>query len=154
MHYLQYHVEQGSKLLANLEMDENPLRALIIPKALSSPLLMKAVCAVSAMHLANRSRDSLNTGTAAANYYVRTLQGLQTTLAEQPTSIFRDDTMLAVAFLCKYEIVRGSVKQWAVHLDALQKLVISRGGFERIDQETAEFLWGMYVHPYPGHGMV
>lgn len=143
MHYLQYHVEQGSKLLANLETDENPLRALIIPRALSSPLLMEAVCAVSARHLANRSHDSLTTGTAAANYYIRTLRGLRTTLAEHPASAFRDDTMLAVAFLCKYEVVRGSVKQWAVHLDALQKLVISRGGFACIDREAAEFLWGL-----------
>lgn len=31
-HYLQYHVEQGSKLLANLETTENPLRSLIIPR--------------------------------------------------------------------------------------------------------------------------
>lgn len=151
IHYLQYHIEQGSKLLANLETDENPLRSLIIPRALSSPLLMKAVCAVSAMHLANRSHDSTSTstytGTAAANYYIRTLRELRTTLAEQPDSPFRDDTMLAVAFLCKYEIVRGSVKQWAVHLEALQKLVVSRGGFASIDQDTAEFLWGMYAPP-------
>lgn len=146
LHYLQYHVEQGSKLLANLETDENPLRALIIPRALLSPLLMKAVCAVSAMHLANRSHDSLNNGTTATNYYIRTLRGLRSTLSEPPSSALRDDTMLAVAFLCKYEIVRGSVKQWAIHLDALQKLVISRGGFSRLDQETAEFLWGLFMY--------
>lgn len=143
MHYLQYYVEQGSKLLANLETDENPLRSLILPRALTSPLLMKAVCAVSAIHLGNRSLDSSTTETAAAGYYIRTLRGLRSTLAECPSSLFRDDTILAVAFLCKYEIVRGSVKQWAVHLDALQKLVISRGGFVCLDRETAEFVWGL-----------
>lgn len=148
MHYLQYHVEQGSKLLANLETDENPLRALIIPRALMSPLLLKAVCAVSAMHLANRSFYSSNSETAAADYYGRTLRELRTTLAEHPDSTFRDDTILAVAFLCKYEIVRGSVKQWAVHLDALQKLVLSRGGFASLDRETAEFVWGLLAPPF------
>lgn len=148
MHYLQYYVEQGSKLLANLETDENPLRALIVPRALMSPLLLKAVCAVSAVHLANRSFSSLTSETAAADYYIRTLRALRTTLVDHPNSTFRDDTILAVAFLCKYEIVRGSVKQWAVHLDALQKLVLSRGGFAGLDRETAEFIWGLLALPF------
>ena len=143
MHYLQYYVEQGSKLLANLETDENPLRSLIIPRALMSPLLMKAVCAVSAIHLGNRSHGGLDSETTATGYYTRTLRGLRSSLTESPSSLFRDDTILAVAFLCIYEIVRGSVKQWAVHLDALQKLVISRGGFACLDREAAEFVWGL-----------
>ena len=145
MHYLQYHMEQGSKLLANLESDENPLRSLIIPYALSSPLLMKALCAVSAMHLANRSCGNLSAQNAAANYYVRTMSGLRSALSKAPVEGFPTDSILAVAILCKYEIVRGSVKQWAVHLSALEKLVVSRGGFSTFDQDTAEFLWGLYV---------
>lgn len=143
-HYLQYHMEQGSKLLANLESDENPLRSLIIPRAFSSPLLMKALCAVSAVHLANRSQNSLDAQAAAANYYIRTMSGLRSALTELPHKTFPDESILAVALLCKYEIVRGSVKQWAVHLDALEKLVISRGGFAAFDKETADFLWGLY----------
>lgn len=143
-HYLQYHMEQGSKLLANLESDDNPLRSLIIPRAFSSPLLMKALCAVSAIHLANRSQNSLDAQAAAANYYIRTMTGLRAALTDFPHKKFPDESILAVALLCKYEIVRGSVKQWAVHLDALEKLVISRGGFASFDQETAEFLWGLY----------
>ncbi|RJE27351.1 C6 transcription factor [Aspergillus sclerotialis] len=148
MHYLQYYVEQGSKLLANLETDENPLRSLIIPRALMSPLLMKAVCAVSAIHLGNRYHGGLNSETTATDYYTRTLRGLRSSLSESPSSLFRDDTILAVAFLCKYEIVRGSVKQWTVHLDALQKLVISRGGFACLDRETAEFIWGLFMYAH------
>lgn len=148
MHYLQYYVEQGSKLLANLETDENPLRALVVPRALMSPLLLKAVCAVSAVHLANRSFNSPTSETAAADYYIRTMRALRTTLVDHPNSTFRDDTILAVAFLCKYEIVRGSVKQWVIHLEALQKLVLSRGGFAGLDRETAEFIWGLLVLPF------
>lgn len=150
-HYLQYHVEQGSKLLANLENDENPLRSLLIPRALSSPLLMNAVCAVSAMHFSNRLRHnnnnswSNNAQTAAANYYVRALRGLRTTITNyySNTGSFPEEALLTVALLCKYEIVRGSVKQWAGHLNALQKLIISRGGFATLDCETAEFLRGL-----------
>lgn len=148
-HYLQYHVEQGSKLLANLENDENPLRSLLIPRAMSSPLLMKAMCAMSAMHLANRSLDGFSAQTAATNYYIQTMRAIRGVLAECSDVVggsdggLSDDVILAVGLLCKYEIVRGSVKQWAVHLDAIQKLISSRGGFACLEQETAEFIWGL-----------
>ncbi|KAE8379249.1 fungal-specific transcription factor domain-containing protein [Aspergillus bertholletiae] len=148
MHYLQYHMEQGSRLLANLESDENPLRSLIIPCALSSPLLMKALCAVSAMHLANRSGDNWSAQTAAANYYVHTMSGLRSALSKSSVEGFPADSILAVALLCKYEIIRGSVKQWAVHLSALERLVVSRGGFSTFDQDTAEFLWGLFMYAH------
>ncbi|KAJ5092101.1 hypothetical protein NUU61_006971 [Penicillium alfredii] len=146
-HYLQYHMEQGSRLLANLESADNPLRSFLIPRAMVSPLLMKAVCAVSALHLANRSHG-LDAHTAAASYYGRTLTGLQTALIECRTDWFPDDAMLAVGLLCKYEIVRGSVTQWGVHLQALQRLIVSRGGFGAMDRETGDFLRGLFVYAY------
>ncbi|PYI10565.1 C6 transcription factor [Aspergillus sclerotiicarbonarius CBS 121057] len=147
-HYLQYHTELGSKLLANLESEDNPLRSLIIPRALSSPLVLKALCAVSATHFANRSRDKLEAQTAATSYYVRTLSGLQSTLAKHSAGAFPDETILAVALLCKYEIVRGSVKQWTVHLNALQKLIIARGGVGALSEDTREFVSGFYIYAY------
>lgn len=143
-HYLQYHTEQGSRLLANLESHDNPLRSMLIPRAMSSPLLMKAVCAVSALHLANRSHG-FGARTAAVKYYSGTLNGLRTALDKCSTEVFPDDAMLAVGLLCKYEIVRGSVKQWAVHLNALQRLIVSRGGFASMDRDAAEYLRGLYV---------
>ncbi|KAJ5825945.1 hypothetical protein N7474_003083 [Penicillium riverlandense] len=147
LHYLQYHMEEGSRLLANLESDGNPLRSILIPRALSSPLLMKAVCAVSALHLANRSQG-LRAQTAAANFYGGTLRGIRTALVERPTDLLPDDAMLAVGLLCKYEIVRGSVTQWSVHLDALQRLLVSRGGFASMDRDAAEFLRGLFVYAH------
>lgn len=141
-HYLQYHVEHGSRLLANLESVDNPLRSLLIPRAMSSPLLMKAVCAVSALHLANRSQG-FSAQTAAARFYGRTLSGLRTALAGCSTAILPEDAMLAVALMCKYEVVRGSVKQWVVHLSALQRLIASRGGLSSMDRDAAEFLRGL-----------
>ncbi|KAL4949960.1 fungal-specific transcription factor domain-containing protein [Aspergillus filifer] len=151
-HYLQYHMEQGSKLLANLEADDNPLRSLLIPRALSSPVLMNALCAVSAVHFSNRANSSWSTsaGNEGANYYINTMRGLRTTLArcqdQGLTRAFPDDAILAVSLLCKYEIVRGSVKQWAVHLEALQTLVTSRGGLMMLDHDTAEFVRGLLVY--------
>ncbi|KAJ5166655.1 uncharacterized protein N7482_005436 [Penicillium canariense] len=143
-HYLQYHMEFGSRLLANLESEHNPLRSFLIPRAMSSPLLMKALCAVSALHLANRSYG-LEAQTAAASFYGRTLSGLRTALADE---ILSDDAVLAVGLMCKYEIIRGSVKQWVVHLSALQRLIASRGGLGSMDQEAAHFLRGLYVYAY------
>lgn len=157
-HYLQYHIEQGSKLLANLENDDNPLRSLLIPRALNSPLVMKATCAMSAMHFANRAQDGFTAKTAATKYYIQTVRELREVLARcftAPAAItsgdgnssaagmISDELILAVGLLCKYEIVRGSVKQWAVHLGALRKLIIARGGYTFLDPEMAEFLWGL-----------
>ncbi|KAF7589857.1 hypothetical protein BBP40_003569 [Aspergillus hancockii] len=107
---------------------------------------MKALCAMSAMHLANRFSDNLNAQTTAANYYIRTMSGLRSALSKCPVKAFPADSILAVALLCKYEIVRGSVKQWAVHLNALERLVVSRGGFSTFDRDTAEFLWGLFMY--------
>lgn len=141
-HYLQYHVEHGSKLLANLESDDNPLRSLLIPCAMSSPLLMKAVCAVSALHLANRSQE-FSAQNAAATFYGRTLSGIRTAIAKCPTEFLPDDAMLAVGLMCKYEIVRGSIEQWVVHLQAMQRLIASRGGLGSMDPDAARFLRGL-----------
>ncbi|KAJ5977872.1 hypothetical protein N7501_001214 [Penicillium viridicatum] len=146
-HYLQYHMEQGSRLLANLESHDNPLRLMLIPRAMSSPLLMKAVCAISALHLANRTHG-FGARTAAVKYYSGTLNGLRTALDKCSTEVFPDDAMLAVGLLCKYEIVRGSVKQWVVHLNALQRLIVSRGGFASMDRDAAGFLRGLFVYAY------
>lgn len=106
---------------------------------------MKAMCAMSAMHLSNRSFDGFSAQTAATNYYIQTMRAIRRAL-ERCSDVgggLSDDVILAVGLLCKYEIVRGSVKQWAVHLNAIQKLVSSRGGFACLEQETAEFIWGL-----------
>ncbi|KAL2807865.1 fungal-specific transcription factor domain-containing protein [Aspergillus granulosus] len=145
-HYLQYHLEYGSRLLANLETDENPLRSLLIPRALSSPLLMNALCALSATHFSNRAHDSWFAEHEGANYYIDTMRGLRTTLSTSHSWPLQDDAILAVALLCKYEITRGSVKQWAVHLEALDSLVLSQGGFSHLDDDTAEFVRGLLIY--------
>ncbi|KAI9375443.1 fungal-specific transcription factor domain-containing protein [Aspergillus egyptiacus] len=145
-YYLQYHMEKGSKLLANLETDDNPLRSLLIPRALSSPVLMNALCALSAIHFSNRSHHSWCAENEAARYYIKTIRGLRTTLTNSQVQLLPDNAILAVALLCKYEITRGSVKQWPVHLDALETLIISRGGFIHLDEETWNFVRGLFIY--------
>lgn len=104
---------------------------------------MRAVCAVSALHLANRSQG-FSAQTASATFYGRTLSGIRSVLAESSPEALSDDAMLAVGLLCKYEIVRGSVKQWVVHLNALQRLITTRGGLHSMDPDAAHFLRGLY----------
>lgn len=147
-HYLQYHIEQGSRLLANLENDDNPLRSLLVPRALTSRLLRNATCAMSAVHFSNRVQDGFVARTAATNYYIQTVRQLRGMLAGDFSApgvggVSSDELIIAVGVLCKYEIVRGSVRQWAVHLDALRKLIIARGGYRAMEPETAEFIWGL-----------
>ncbi|OJJ42957.1 hypothetical protein ASPZODRAFT_146525 [Penicilliopsis zonata CBS 506.65] len=141
-HYLQYHTETASRLIANLENDGNPLRALLVPRAMSSPLLLRALCALSAIHLSNRAQEAQRAQAAAVKYYVQTLGGIRAVLTDSPTKIFSEDIVLAVALVCKYEIVRGSVKQWTMHFNALQKLIINRGGFATLNRDVADFLAG------------
>ena len=96
------------------------------------------------MHLSNRT-DSLDAKTAAIDFYGRTLKGLRSVMAQSATQILPDDALLAVGMMCKYEVVRGSVKQWVVHLTALHQLIASRGGLGSMDSEAAQFLRGLYV---------
>ena len=103
---------------------------------------MNAVCAISALHLANRSQG-FSAQLAAANFYGQTLHGLRSVLVKSSTEFLPDDAMLAVGLMCKYEIVRGSIKQWVVHLNALQRLIASRGGLRSMDRDAAQFLRGL-----------
>ena len=144
-YYLQYHVEQGSKLLANLENDENPLRSLIIPRAMTSPLILNAMCSLSAMHHANRLRER-DSQIAATRYYIRTVRGIRKSISSDDDVIVSEESILAICLLCKYEVIRGSVKQWAVHLNALQRIIMSRGGLRTLDSDMADFLRGIIVY--------
>ncbi|TQB75297.1 hypothetical protein MPDQ_003272 [Monascus purpureus] len=91
------------------------------------------------------------THATATNYYVQALHGLRTAISSYSTGtgLFPEEPILTIALLCKYEIVRGSVKQWASHLDALQKIIMSCGGFGALNRDTAEYLRGLMV--YCGH---
>ncbi|KAL1846725.1 lysine requiring protein [Paecilomyces lecythidis] len=85
--------------------------------------------------------------TAAMHYYGRTINRLRKVLGD-PYAISSctatpEEIIITVAWLCKYEVVRGSVKQWRDHLDALQKLITSYGGFSGLDPELAEFISGL-----------
>lgn len=125
--YLSYYVGHLSRLLVMADTASNPLRETIIPRLAHSPTLFRAVCAVSACHLSQRSdndnasRDAM----CALKYYSQALTSLTSTLTEYTRSDrdLADVTVLTAAFLCKYEIIRGSIREWRLHLVGLMQLV-------------------------------
>ncbi|KAI2791436.1 hypothetical protein POX_c04297 [Penicillium oxalicum] len=125
-HYLQYHEAMGSQRLANLESEQNPLRSFLIPRAMFSPLLMKAVCAISAMHLFNRT-ESPDAKFASIDFYGRALRGLRGIIEESATKAIPDDALLAV----------GTAPTHFVS-----------GGLGTMDPEAAQFLRGLYIYAY------
>ncbi|KAH8698306.1 putative C6 transcription factor [Talaromyces proteolyticus] len=153
--YLQYHAERGFKLMSNLETQHNPLKEVLIPRALSSPLLLSIICAMSAGHMANwPSPNQENLRNAELTYYGRTLSGVRKALAQitqqdvlDTASIdLLEELIVTLASFCKYEAVRGAVNSWRGHLEALQKLVTYRGGLASLDIEIADWLSGLVTY--------
>lgn len=150
--YIQYYVERGSHLVINLQMERNPLNEVLIPRALSSPLLLDALCTLSAGHMLNwelPNGDALRK--AEMIYYGKTLSGIRNALTDLSQLVYMspayitlvEDLLATVASLCKYEAVRGSVRSWRGHLEALQRLVISCGGLVKLNGEIADWLSGL-----------
>lgn len=150
--YMNYHIERGSQLLSNLEVPHNPLNEVLIPRALSSPLLLNALCTLSASHMSNWDtfdRDTLRK--AELTYYGKTISGIRNGLVDlshqvamSPSYVsLLEELIAAIASLCKYESVRGSVRSWRGHLEALQRLVASCGGLANLDEGIADWLSGL-----------
>lgn len=150
--YVQYHVERGSHLILNVQMERNPLNEVLIPRALSSPLLLNALCTLAAGHMSSwesPNRDVLQK--AEMTYYGKTLSGIRNALTDLSRLTFMspayitllEELLAAVASVCKYEAVRGSVRSWRGHLEALQRLVITCGGLANLNREFADWLSGL-----------
>jgi hypothetical protein len=127
----QYYVERLSGLLVNAIGHENPLRSLIVPRVLSSPLLLQIVCAVSALHR-SRCADGDERRTyqmEATGYYVRALSDLRGLIPHVPwpqgDTLPNDSRLLQIVllssiFLCKYEIIKDGVTHWRRHLEGIE----------------------------------
>lgn len=150
--YIQYHVERGSHLVLNVQMERNPFNEVLIPRALSSPLLLNALCTLSAGHMSSwesPNGDALRK--AEMTYYGKTLSGIRNALTDLSQLVFMspayvtllEELVATVASVCKYEAVRGSVRSWRGHLEALQRLVISCGGLANLNREFADWLSGL-----------
>lgn len=160
LYYLQYHAERGSRLMSNLETSHNPLQEVLLPRAFCSALVQDAICTMSASHMANGScSDQLGLRNAEITYHGRTLSGVRNALTKLPKQdmlsssnmTLVEEIILAVASVCKYEAVRGNIKSWRGHLEALQSLVDYCGGFKSLDVDIADWVSGLYEQISPFH---
>ncbi|OAA60380.1 hypothetical protein SPI_05504 [Niveomyces insectorum RCEF 264] len=152
---VRYYTECASDLLINLEIANNPLRTLILPRAWSSRSLFNAVCAVAAAHWSNTARQAQTPAIPPASaqlYYHRALAGLRRSLDAIPRAAADDgkqqlvptDAILTTAMLCKYEIISGSTQHWMPHLDGLRNMITQRGGLQTLEPDVRDFLHGLY----------
>ncbi|KAL4874437.1 fungal-specific transcription factor domain-containing protein [Aspergillus karnatakaensis] len=126
---LQYYVEKLSDLILNGHAPQNPLRELIIPRTASSPLLLQAICSISAQHRANGTAEGKDEFQAAATaYYLRSLSKLKEWIpyisclqeAEGYHDFEATELVLLISiFLCKHEIIKAGVADWRPHLTAI-----------------------------------
>lgn len=144
---LQYHINRLCSILVNVDGPNNPMRSVLIPRAIVSPMLLDAICAVSACHLSN---DQPHLQSIALAYHTRALNALNSTLSRFYDSTSRDDaidreaTSLTATFLCKYEIMNGSVTKWRQHLIGLENIVEMEGFRIPMSKETSEYVRSLY----------
>lgn len=142
--YLSYYTEHLSKLLVMADTASNPLRETIIPRMLRSPTLLKAVCAVSACHLSQRGDNfyAARDGMLALRYYSSALNSLTASLNDDALlgQVSAEVTLLTAAFLCKYEIIRGSTSEWRHHLKGLMQLVKKLVTSAALSSEVRKYL--------------
>jgi hypothetical protein len=112
-------------------------------------MLLHAVCAVSACHMAQRidltANNHTQVGLEAVRYYTRAIDELNTALPGYNTArgCLADEMLLTTVFLCKYEIVRGSTKLWRLHLMGLERLLNIQQLASRRETSAEAFVEGL-----------
>lgn len=148
-YYLQYLDEQAATQLLNVDSGAfNPLRRLILPKALYCPGVLHSVCAVAACHLAQRSDldTSIDRDVIHTRFYLKSINWLRTMVGGQEDQLttqsfpWDNSPVVASLLLCKYEIIRGSTTRWKNHLDGLDQLVQERGGIQSMDYDCGQYV--------------
>ncbi|CAG9957082.1 unnamed protein product [Clonostachys rosea f. rosea IK726] len=148
-YYLQYLDEQAATQLLNVDSGVfNPLRRLILPRALDCPGVLYGVCAVAACHQAQRSdpETRIDQNIVATRFYVKSVNWLQSTVGRQTVQLdsqcssWDDASVITSLLLCKYEIIKGSSAHWRDHLDGLELLIQKKGGIHNLEVECAQYV--------------
>jgi hypothetical protein len=146
--YLQYHDQRIADVLVHIGSAENPLRCLLLPHAFASPLLRDVVCALSAMHYYRNVSRELSAKTAALGYYGSAIKTLQSLLQGMdlrdwylgPGTCSAEDLLLAVTWLCVYEVSWGGSAHWRSHLDGLRNLTAHLDMDHAVGPEVLRFV--------------
>lgn len=147
MYYIQYLHEQGARQLLNMDAGPyNPLRRLLLPRALNSSGMLNAMCAVDACHQAQRADPDRRRGLSvtATGFYVKAANWLWRSFdpsRERPDlGRLGDASLLTALLLCKYEIIQGSVSSWRRHLTGLENLLELRGGVNVLEVDCGQYI--------------
>lgn len=88
------------------------------------------MCAVSSWHMSGlgTSFDRGSLQDISVSYYVRALSELNAVMLRFEAQAISDNTLaetvlLTSTFLCKYEIIKGGVRDWRSHLDGTKGLL-------------------------------
>lgn len=126
---LQHYFDRLCAILVNVDSPANPLKSVLIPRALTSPVLLHAVCAVSACHFANTLTDfGHDARRVSISLYTKAVQELNQVLTEarsqnSPDASSSDIFLLTAVFVCKYQITKGSVSKWRPLLTGVQQML-------------------------------
>lgn len=143
--FLLYHyTHKVSAVLVNVDGPSNPLRKVLLPRAVSSAVLMDALCATSAMH-AFMSNHKAQFRSLSLGFYNRAVNAVRLaveTLDDEQNTASMENLLLTSIYLCKWEIISGG-PHWRAHFQGIKQLWESdkvRQSIVKMDAEVVEFV--------------
>ena len=141
---LYHYTHRVSAVLVNVDGPSNPLRGVLLSRAVSSPTLMDALYATSAMHafMGNRKAEFRKLSFA---FYDKAINALRQAIAnldyqQDPTSL--ETLLLTSICLCKWEIISGGT-HWRAHFKGVKQLWEAdkvQNSLVQMDSETVAFI--------------
>ena len=114
-----------SSILINVDSPTNPLRSVLLPRAVIFPGLKDALYAVAALHVSVGKDDPEFRITSLA-YHDKALTAFHERISQvlqKPNRAELEVLLLTAVFLCKYEIISGGVSNWRSHLQGLKEML-------------------------------
>lgn len=140
---LHHYIFKLCVVLINVDGPANPLRNVVLPRAVTSQTLMNALYATSALHVFVGKCDP-KFRVASLAYYSKAVSGLLKSISNfsSPREPGEPEILLLTAvFLCKYEILSGGVSNWRSHLEAVRQLFTAvRQQQSRLAPETVAYV--------------
>ncbi|KAJ5965978.1 hypothetical protein N7481_012692 [Penicillium waksmanii] len=139
----------AAMMFEDLDVTEfNPMRDVWFPLDLSNASSFNCIMAHSAAHLAHLYGGTLprrgTTSSDALNYKIEAVRILRLWISDPETELC-DNAFAAVVRLLTFERYWGTVKDWKVHRDGLQRMINAKGGVEALHEnwrlELVVYLW-------------
>lgn len=143
--YLMHHyTNRVSAVLVNVDSPSNPLRSVLLPRALASPTLMDALYATSAMHafMGNRKAEFRRLSLAFYNRAITALRQAIANLDAQHDPAAIETLLLTSIYLCKWEIISDGT-HWRAHFQGIRRLWETdkvQNSLAEMDSEAVAFI--------------